>query len=524
LDVVTPVGSNREWRPETTFLSPFCPVLSTAHPVFDRVQNELLTVNYGRSLGSFLSAVPWIAAAEQCPVAIAHWLEAIANLFHLKGPVKAIFKGIVRTSQALLSGVCNLIDRVVPINMADFVYLMRWDGQGDIERWRLVLADGSPVKIRQSLHQICATRNYVVLVDTAFSIGMAEVFNNPLPAEKTLERVLRYLLSSPSAPNSTLYLVRRADLQNGQYPSQSSQEVTVVAQPLALPMEVLHFAVDYDDADDQITLHIGHICAVMAADWLRAFDVRATDGKTPAPPRLNGIGTEIMDVSRLGRYRIDAQSGQVLESKLTFDLQRTWGVEFYTYRDYPGLNAPPQNLSQIYWTTYGFWPEILSNFSIEAFKDYRYRLVPEADLLKSSGIPAGLFRLDTATMTLADSYPDLETDPSNAGLLLNTPQFMPRRSDTSTDPTQGYVVCTAFVGDRTELWIFDAQNLKQGPLCKLGHPRLNFGFTLHSAWLPQIHPRTASYNIPVVEDYQPLVNTKSQTIRDLFAQEIYPHF
>jgi hypothetical protein len=55
--------------------------------------------------------------------------------------------------------------------MQNFVYLMRWNGSGYIERWRLVLPDRSPVVIHQSLHQIAVTRNYVILMDTAFRVG-----------------------------------------------------------------------------------------------------------------------------------------------------------------------------------------------------------------------------------------------------------------------------------------------------------------------------------------------------------------
>ena len=50
LELVTPVGSNQEWRPEVKVNFPFAPVLSTAHPAFDARQSEMFTINYGRSI------------------------------------------------------------------------------------------------------------------------------------------------------------------------------------------------------------------------------------------------------------------------------------------------------------------------------------------------------------------------------------------------------------------------------------------------------------------------------------------
>lgn len=494
LAVVTPVGSNQEWRPETTLLSPFLPILSTAHPCFDGNTQELFTVNYGRSLGSFLNAIPLLRPLVQ-------------GLGKLLQPLAAV---------------------PLPGGMSDFVYLMRWDGHGEIERWRLVLPDGSPVAIDQSLHQVAMTQHYIILADTAFSLGLAQVFNNPLPGCKRLERVLRFCLSSPPAPETRLYFVKRADLKDGQKPAQSGTEMTVTVQCTTVPLEVLHFAADYDDTGDRITLHLGHICADDAADWIRSFDV-AGSCRSPNPPaHLYGMQSEVMDVSRLGRYEIDAASGQILKATVVSDVEKTWGVEFYTYRTYPTIHRPTERLQQIYWTSYGFWPELLTRFSVLFFKGYKYRTIAMRQLqqwaAKGQGKPACLFRLDTQTMTIADCYAfDGQGDSDRSAYLVNSPQFVPRLDATDL-PTDGYLICTVFTPQRCEIWIFDAQALSQGPVCKLAHPDLAFGFTLHSAWLPTIAPRTASYNIPVRADYAPLIQTRSAKIRQLFEKEIYPHF
>jgi hypothetical protein len=90
--------------------------------------------------------------------------------------------------------------------------------------------------------------------------------------------------------------------------------------------------------------------------------------------------------------------------------------------------------------------------------------------------------------------------------------------------TKGYIVSTVLGPNTKEVCIFDGENLAIGPVCKLSHPSLDFGFTIHTAWLPKIVKRTASYNIPVKQDYQPLVDRKSRQIREMFDKYVYPHF
>jgi hypothetical protein len=50
------------------------------------------------------------------------------------------------------------------------------NGEGELQRWRLRLKDGSPVVIEQSLHQIALTKDYLVLIDIAFSTEISQIF------------------------------------------------------------------------------------------------------------------------------------------------------------------------------------------------------------------------------------------------------------------------------------------------------------------------------------------------------------
>ena len=152
LEIVTPVGARSEWQAELEKPNyPFNPILSTAHPAYDTYTQQAFTVNYGRSLENFIETV---LAIDGLPPKVAQYLQQVSG-----------FK--------------------------DFVYLICWDGASPLVRWKLVNPDGSPVILKQSIHQIGVTRDYVVLMDTAFTVGLEQVINNPAPKHPDLEIKMR---------------------------------------------------------------------------------------------------------------------------------------------------------------------------------------------------------------------------------------------------------------------------------------------------------------------------------------------
>lgn len=54
LEVVTPLGWNKEWIPQMKLTLPFALAMSTAHPYFDPRKNEVFTVNYCKSIKTML--------------------------------------------------------------------------------------------------------------------------------------------------------------------------------------------------------------------------------------------------------------------------------------------------------------------------------------------------------------------------------------------------------------------------------------------------------------------------------------
>jgi hypothetical protein len=170
------------------------------------------------------------------------------------------------------------------------------------------------------------------------------------------------------------------------------------------------------------------------------------------------------------------------------------------------------------------------------YAPYKYREVPVPELLEltKKGIKSNLLRLHIKPLeSVKEGENRLEIQDIyqfETGYFVNSPQFIPRKAGGDGSSTDGYIMCVVYRGTDQEpdngnqIWIFDATNLKQGPLCKLWHPQLNFGITVHTTWLSKIAKRTATYNISVEEDYKDLVAQQPAEIQELFEKEIYPHF
>ncbi len=225
--------------------------------------------------------------------------------------------------------------------------------------------------------------------------------------------------------------------------------------------------------------------------------------------QLHGFQQGPMDISRMGRYVIDASNlGNSLANidfKVIPDINNTWGPGLYAYQDRLPSGINPQKLDNIYWVSLGLWEELTTQFMYEAYSNSNYPTIfTQKQILEiaNQGIPASLFRLHTSSnesMKIADSYQ------SPPGYIILSPQFVPR--DNEGDSTNGYLISVVFTPKRNEIWIFEAWNLKNGPICKLHHPQFNIGYSFHTAWLPQISSRASNYKVSVKQDYQNSVET-----------------
>jgi hypothetical protein len=526
LKVVTPVGSNREWQTAIPIPQPFPAHLSTAHPAFDRERGEMFTINYGRSAWNFLDTIPGFEMLSELPTRADETIGYLARLLEWDF-LQPVTRGVW---QGLKDGIDFLGDRataILPqIRVPDFLYLLRWDGEGKIERWKLVDDAGNPIKITQSVHQIGVSKDYIVIIDTAFKVGVEQLLNNPLPDNEPIEKILRVFLTRPQSSDSKIYIVRRQDLETikGQLPAASNSEVTIVAKQVTLPLETIHFLVDYDNPDGEITLQIAHNCATDVSEVVRPYDESAYQKDRSLPTRLNGmLAIGQMDVNRIGRYKINGETGAIADAKVIHNDLLTFGVGLYTYRERLSSGGTPSKLDNIYWQSWGFWQELMPKFIFDLYKNYRHRMISSeemADLPNLKPKPVCLFRVETESMNFVDYYQ------FERGYMMSSPQFVPR-NDNNDSSTNGYIFCNVLTpenDEQDEVWIFKADDLKSGPICKLTHPEYKVGYTIHTTWLPKIAPRTTNYCIRVKEDYQELLKRADETIKTLFEEDIYPHF
>jgi carotenoid cleavage dioxygenase-like enzyme len=494
LEAITPIGWIREWNEQKLVwkTDPYPYVFglnqTTAHPVFDFNTDQLFTVNWSRSLSTL-----------QTPI-IRHQLNTLFKGDQLK-KLEKTFRLFSQAASFLLKS-----------DSKDFVYLMCWNGSSeDIKKWQIVDADGNSIKIEQSMHQMGLTRDYIVLMDTSFKFGIEQLIYDTVPNNQGIEDY-REILNYPQAPDTTLYLIHRADL--------GPDSTTATAKRVKIPREIAHFTTDYENPDGCITLHCAHNNGWDPAEWIHDYDAPAHEPETPIGHRLVGMTTGTTDINHLGKYVIEVASGQIRRKSIVNDPQYTWATAIATFNE----TVPSAEHEDIYWISWGCWQELMTDFIDDLYASYKYRRIKLEEIKKiaEEGKPSSLCRLNTKTMKIMDGY----QFPS--GYFGNSPQFIPR-SASSSGSTDGYILCLVLFDEtKSELWIFDAKNLREGPVCKLNHPDLKFGLTIHSTWIPAAHSRVPDYYIPVEEDYVHLINKQApevqDEIREFFQTEIYPKF
>jgi carotenoid cleavage dioxygenase-like enzyme len=370
-----------------------------------------------------------------------------------------------------------------------FTDLLRWDGAGALERWSLVDPSGADVKIEQSAHQMAVTADYVLILDSAFRIEPGKFID---PASLT-----------PQDSFGRIWIVRRADL--------SGPGGSVLARPVDLPRETAHLLADYANPGGRITVCALHNAATDGSEWLLPSDQRF-DGGGPVPRDLLGFISAGTDLSGVGRHVIDGPAGKLLASELVFDDDLTWGHALYCHDD------SGDRLGRVFQTYTGFQPELLPERVAQAYASYPHRSRPLASLPRAGERPGTLICFDVTSGRISDSFRFPQ------GWIPASPEFVPAASG-------GYVVCALTSDDASwqgssgdELWIFAADDLAQGPLCRLSHPSWRLTFGLHTAWLPSASARSASYRVDVAADLDPEVSTLSPGLQDMFRRQVYPHF
>jgi len=381
-------------------------------------------------------------------------------------------------------------------------YLIRWDGEGEFERWLVLGEDGQPIEIKQSVHELVFSRDYILLADTAFAAG-TEMFtpwvSAPLPSDKTV-----------------VYIIDRRELK--------SNERTVTARRMEVNEACIHLVAEYENPDDKVTAYMLHTPATNTAELIRENDTDLNGNYFPE--RLIGYGTlPVLDLSSVGKHVFDMNLGKVSHSQYLTQTPYTWGPYLYTYM---GRQTLPYQGQDLFVMFKGFSKDILPKRIYDAYKDIDSRRVSLEEMVGGEGLKHNnsICRIATEDLKIADAYvfPDR--------VLLYTIACL----DSKKEDQPGYVIAGVVTDDKAggdkssghEYWVFTADNLSHGPVCKLGHPDLNNSTLFHSVYIPNSKEwinRSQPYHVSLRDDYlKEELEKWGDEVLSAFRDEILPYF
>lgn len=383
------------------------------------------------------------------------------------------------------------------------VRLLRWPGHGPLESWLVEDLQGNPIQIHQSVHDVVCSRNYVLLCDTAIAVGNGIFFPwTNLPKPK---------------PYSVIHIIDRRELRRG--------AARVRARRVTVPRPAISLFAEYEDPGEHIKLYMLHLAALNPVDLVRPGDVDL-DGR-PFPANLIGYGTlPPVDLGGLGRHILDAARGTVVESTFLEDPAYTW----YPYMlSYPHRHQRHYAGQDVFILFRGYHPSLLPKRMLEQYRDTPQRRVPLERLIGSDAIrcPPSICRISTERMEIVDAF--------------QFPERVHCHTQYYIDPThgvgEGYVLA-AVVTDSydparssgQEYWLFRADRLSEGPICRLGHVDLDNTTVFHGVYIPERHapavrPDVSRYHIPIREDYpEEDLRLWGEPVLRLFREKIYPYY
>lgn len=527
LELVAPLSPLRGWRANLLMSRPYKQVFSTAHPCFDPHSEELYVLNHGRSLDTVFSrlfhfAMAWVptskrsvgAAIDFATFSARNMLSALGGLIarpfgslrHAALGARELFVGRVAFTRWFFSFMRMLGAFAKEGPLAGeapdepFSYLLRWREGATPRRYEL-RRNGLPLQVIESAHQMAITRDYVVFVDAAFKMEIDGITSVPERVPEPLVAAYRSEVSRPQSSVARFYFVRRTELDRADLPSNhhpSFAAEVVEARCVELAGEVVHFHVDYEPTPEgHLTLYAVHQNAMDGAEFVLRGD-RRYDG-AEIPEELFGTFPASMSTNAVGRYTIDPVAQRAVTARVVSDADLGWALGLTAGRGINTWGVFPDRLSDLYVYSQGLVPDQLTALIYKLYQDYPQRAAADlARLLAKGGTPATLLRIDLAIPSVKEAFV-LRDDQQ-----LVSPQYVP---DAVTEGA-GWVVCNVFSGHASmaaghrarEVWIFNAANITDGPVCRLWHPEINWGYTLHTAWLPEVSPLPRDGLVSLEED------------------------
>ncbi|MDZ7733684.1 MAG: carotenoid oxygenase family protein [Acidimicrobiia bacterium] len=337
--------------------------------------------------------------------------------------------------------------------------LVRYGGHGSrVDHWRV--ADAT---VPQSMHTLTQTRDWLVLVDTAFRADPNEILGIG-------ERSITNFQDEP------VYLVRKAAVEA----TPTGGEVEATA--FRIGPEVMHYYARYDDSDG-IEVIFEHTVDVDLAIHLRADDTDALG--RPVDPALAGLYNHPMSPGRVGILRFDPETGDVTERASLVEADRFWTTQLSALDwSTEGMSRPTVH-HQLFT---GYRPEAVVGRALDLYRDRVDR-----DELPREEKPGVLATLDRVRRNPRGvEYRTLADYPTSPCFVPRGPGSEPRHSRyAGSDPGghDGYLVQPVQNDASFRIEVFDAADVGRGPVAVLADPGgATVPFLIHSAWMPRARP------------------------------------
>ena len=586
LEMVTPIGYNKEWTSSfPRFMqAPFPMLENTAHPTWDPVEKVLYGVNFTKSTDTELSrtflyellrrdkahlfeeifkiAKEYKKAKEKNEsIDKEQFIEDIQKSIEEKRPVKPKKKKKKKWWQKILKFLFGWINELTETE--DSVYLIKFDGEGELKRWQLLDESGKPMRIFQCMHQTSITKDHVVLMDSSFKFAFDLLINNPFPHEPIIDEMIRDLSAKTILPSTQVWIVKKSDLVEGK---ETAIAYSVKGQPVdglsneplgGIPMECVHFTAEYDEPNGQITFFTAHNNSTCLAEWVREYDINYFTNNPYDDSDISNYAVGQLSLSSVGKYVVDTKTksfvpgaSAVLREKGNLppvsELKgkplknvgpNTWGIGIYGCRDMISPTKTQSKINNLFFVSFGTQPNLLTKFVHDLYKkEDQNRYLPLEDVLAYTecGIPQSLISIETEGMTIEEHF-EFEW-----GVFPISPQFIPLPTPTPNRPSgkDGYmwIVGKALVENngsysyQSQVMIFEAWNISQGPVCTLAADDFNPCTCLHITWVEVADVLQSGYLVDPVTDFNdsihksfldPLEQKKYQKFFDTY---VYPNF
>ncbi|KST66951.1 carotenoid oxygenase family protein [Mastigocoleus testarum] len=362
------------------------------------------------------------------------------------------------------------------VDMTSAPYITRWDGEGTLKHWELAgtVLDGTP-------HTAIVTEKLIMIPDMPFQTGIAMLLGLKIPPRKAY-------------PKTQMYIVKREDLK--------TNKETVPSRLVTFGGDSYHFVCNYRHIDNEIRFVTVQQGTISLTEAIEPGDVKHFSGES-YPKECYGLPWMFAFDPGVLRKVVINEDAQLISEEV-FIHPGWYTTVLYT--------ADPRELkektgySAIYQVYGGFHQDLVCRRQYMSFRDHGTRFFTD-EQLPEEDLPCVLAKLptdlnweelteklkieqqanpDTHLSELGRELLDFYVCPK--GHLLDSIQFIPQE--------KGYIFISVVTPTGSEIWLFAADCLKQGPIAKINlSKKIDFGFTLHSEYFERLSERKSTYKV-----------------------------